>query len=257
MRLWVSKSSEVSIRVQIEAQIILGILSNDLKAGQCLPSTRELARRHKIHPNTVSAAYRQLAGKRWVDYERGSGVYVRGRGSEGSVEGNLPLDRLISFFLGLGLNKGQSLREIQSRVRRWLSLPLPDHFVVVEPDLELRRIVVREIEEATDARVLGVGPEECTKADLVAAVPVAMFRQAELVRSSLPPDTYLITLRSRSVVESLTGEQPLAKLIATLSGHSKNIINFAFSPDGETVATGSEEGIARLWNTRTGELRDA
>jgi WD40 repeat protein len=45
------------------------------------------------------------------------------------------------------------------------------------------------------------------------------------------------------------------KLIATLSGHSKNIIDFAFSPDGETVATGSEEGTARLWNTRTGELR--
>ena len=63
MRLWLSKSSEVPIRVQLEAQIILGILSNDLKANQRLPSTRELARRYKIHSNTVSAAYRQLAGK--------------------------------------------------------------------------------------------------------------------------------------------------------------------------------------------------
>jgi DNA-binding transcriptional regulator YhcF (GntR family) len=217
MRLWVSKSSEVPIRVQLEAQIILGILSNDLKAGQRLPSTRELARRHKIHSNTVSAAYRQLAGKGWVDYQRGSGVFVRARAE--ALEGNLPLDRLISFFLGLGLDKGQSLHEIQSRVRRWLSLPLPDHFVVVEPDLELRRIVVREIEEATNARVLGVGPEEYTKADLVAAVPIAMFRQAELVRSSLPPDTYLITLRSRSVVESLQGEKPppIDALIAIVS----------------------------------------
>ena len=98
-------------------------------------------------------------------------------------------------------------------------MPLPDHFVVVEPDLELRRIVVREIEEATNARVLGVGPEEHTKADLVAAVPIAMFRQAELVRSSLPPDTYLITLRSRSVVESLQGEKPppIDALIAIVS----------------------------------------
>jgi GntR family transcriptional regulator len=68
MRLWVSKSSEVPIRVQLEAQIILGILSNDLKAGQRLPSTRELARRHKIHANTVSTVYRQLATKGWVDY---------------------------------------------------------------------------------------------------------------------------------------------------------------------------------------------
>jgi len=195
MRLWVSKSSEVPIRVQLEAQIILGILSNDLKAGQRLPSTRELARRHKIHSNTVSAAYRQLAGKGWVDYQRGSGVFVRARAE--ALEGNLPLDRLISFFLGLGLDNGQSLREIQSRLRRWLSLPPPDHFLVIEPDLELRRIVVKEIEEATDARVLGMGPEECTKADLVTAAPIAMFSQAGLVRSSLPPDTYLIPLRSR------------------------------------------------------------
>ena len=73
MRLWLSKSSEVPIRVQLEAQIILGILSNDLKAGQRLPSTRELARRYKIHSNTVSATYRQLAGKGWVDFRKGSG----------------------------------------------------------------------------------------------------------------------------------------------------------------------------------------
>lgn len=45
------------------------------------------------------------------------------------------------------------------------------------------------------------------------------------------------------------------RLIATLGGHTKNIVDFAFSPDGETVATGSEEGTVRLWNTRTGELR--
>ena len=78
MRLWLSKSSEVPIRKQLEAQIILGILSNDLKTSQRLPSTRELARRYKIHSNTVSAAYRQLASKGWVDFRKGSGVYVRG-----------------------------------------------------------------------------------------------------------------------------------------------------------------------------------
>ncbi len=54
MRLWLSKSSEVPIRVQLEAQIILGILGNDLKVGQRLPSTRELARRYKIHSNNKS-----------------------------------------------------------------------------------------------------------------------------------------------------------------------------------------------------------
>jgi DNA-binding transcriptional regulator YhcF (GntR family) len=209
MRLWLSKSSEVPMRLQLEAQIILGILSNDLKAGQRLPSTRELARRYKIHSNTVSAVYRQLASKGWVDSRKGSGVYVRGNASAKGLDGNLPLDRLISFFLNIGLDKAQSLREIQSRLRHWLSLSPPDHFLVVEPDPELRRIVVTEIEEATGVSAIGVGPDECTSPNLLTgAAPIAMLRQAEVVRSSLPRDTYLITLRSRSVSESLQGEKP-------------------------------------------------
>ncbi len=220
MRIWLSKSSEVPIRVQLEAQIILGILSNDLKAGQRLPSTRELARRYQIHSNTVSAAYRLLSSKGWVDFRKGSGVYVRGRALEQSMGGDLPLDRLISFLLNIGLDKGQSLREIQSHLKHWLSVRPPDHFLVVEPDSELRRIVVTEIEEATGVRAIGVGPHECNRAGLLTgAAPVAMFSQAEVVRSALPRDAYLITLRSRSVPESLRGEKlpPPAALIAIVS----------------------------------------
>jgi len=220
MRLWLSKSSDVPIRVQLEAQIILGIVSNDLKADQRLPSTRELARRYKIHPNTVSATYRQLALKGWVDSRKGSGVYVRKRETEQSHVGNLPLDRLISFFLDLGLDKGLSLREIQLRLKQWLSLPPPDHFLLIETNPELRRIIVAEIEEATGVRATGVGPEECASPKVLrGAAPVAMFRQAEIARAALPRDTYLITLRARSVAESLRGEKypPPDALIAIVS----------------------------------------
>ena len=61
MRLWLSKNSDVPIREQLVTQLILGIVSNDLKVKQRLPSTRDLARRYDIHANTVSAAYRELA----------------------------------------------------------------------------------------------------------------------------------------------------------------------------------------------------
>jgi WD40 repeat protein len=46
-----------------------------------------------------------------------------------------------------------------------------------------------------------------------------------------------------------------ATLKARLSGHTHKIITIAVSPDGETVATGSEDGTVRLWNSRTGEPR--
>ena len=45
MRIWISKNSEVPIREQLVTQIVLGIVSNDLKVTERLPSTRELARR--------------------------------------------------------------------------------------------------------------------------------------------------------------------------------------------------------------------
>ena len=82
MRLWLSKNSEIPIREQLITQITLGIVSNDLKPRERLPSTRDLARRYSIHANTVSAAYRELARRGWVEFRKGSGVYVRARTDE-------------------------------------------------------------------------------------------------------------------------------------------------------------------------------
>src|SRR5262249_8780783 len=43
------------------------------------------------------------------------------------------------------------------------------------------------------------------------------------------------------------------KLTATLKGHAKNIITESFSPEGKTIATGSEDGTVRLWDAQTGQ----
>ena len=40
----------------------------------------------------------------------------------------------------------------------------------------------------------------------------------------------------------------------TLEGHEKPVMAVAFSPDGGMLATGSEDGTARLWNAATGKL---
>src|SRR5262249_18547883 len=77
MRIWLSKNSEVPLREQIITQITLGIISHDLQPNQKLPSTRELSHRLQVHPNTVSAAYRDLEQRGWVEIRKGSGVYVR------------------------------------------------------------------------------------------------------------------------------------------------------------------------------------
>src|SRR5262245_38012378 len=113
MQLWVSKNSDVPLREQLVTQVLLGIASEELKPNQKLPSTRELARRLRVHSNTVNAAYRDLAARGWVEFRKGSGVYVRARTVDVALDGQLELDHLIASALKIARSKGFSLREIR------------------------------------------------------------------------------------------------------------------------------------------------
>lgn len=207
MRLWISKQSEVPIRDQIVTQIRLAILSEDLLPGQKLPSTRELARRYNIHANTVSAAYRELAERGWVNFAHGSGVYVRKFDAEAQLDTELDLDQIISEFLTLARNKGFALNDIRLRLRHWLELQPPDHFLLIEPDEKLRPILAAEIAEITNFPVTTCSIEDCHKREIYfGAMPIAMYGQGEIVRAALPPHSHLLLLRSRSVTEALKNE---------------------------------------------------
>ena len=208
MRIWLSKNSEVPLREQLTTQIMLGIVSEDLKPGQRLTSTRELAHRFQIHSNTVSAAYRDLAERGWVEFRKGSGIYVRERPQTAVTGEDLVLDQLISALFQIAREKGHSLGEIQSRVKRWLEVQPPDHLLVIEHDSELRSILIQEIKEATGFRVSGASFDDCANPDMLAgAAPVSMFSQAEKARALLPPNTSLTVLRLRSVPASLAAEE--------------------------------------------------
>lgn len=202
MRIWISKNSEVPIREQLVTQIVLGIVSNDLKIGERLPSTRELARRYDIHANTVSAAYRELARRRWVEFRKGSGVYVRERNDE-PLDDAIALDQLIARFFRNLREEGYSVTEIEAGIQRTLSLQRPDHFLLLEPDPELRSILVAEIATATKARVRGAGPEVDGTAG---AVPLVLYGHLEQFADEIKQHSDLLVLHSASIVESMKGE---------------------------------------------------
>ena len=98
MRFWFSPASEVPIYRQLVTQVVLAILSGDLSPGDRLPSTRELARRFSIHPNTVSAGYRELERAGWTDYRHGSGVYVKNNAVPPSTPVQILDQHIAGFF---------------------------------------------------------------------------------------------------------------------------------------------------------------
>ncbi len=207
MRFWFERSGEVSLREQIVAQVALGISSGELMAGARLPSTREMARRFEIHPNTVSAAYRQLEQEGRVELRRGSGVFVcdgasGARAGEGSAGAELD-QRIASFFEELR-EEGVAAEVVRQRLRQWLEVVPPDHFLLVEPDAELRRIVKMELEDALHFPVRAVGFEECGDAGVWAeiwagALAVTLPSKVARVREMLPTGTEMVALQVRSV----------------------------------------------------------
>ena len=203
MRLWIAKNSEVPIREQLVTQLVLGIVSNDLKIAERLPSTRDLARRYNIHANTVSAAYRELARRGWVEFRKGSGVYVRARNDE-TLDSGVALDHLITRFFRNLREEGYSLAEIQAGMQRSLSMQRPDHFVLLEPDPGLREILVAEIAMGTKAKVKGVGPGELDGA--LGGVPLVLYGHMKEYADQINPETDVLVLHSASIVESFRGE---------------------------------------------------
>ncbi len=218
MKLWISKNSEVPIQEQLATQLILGIVSADLAPGERLPSTTALARRFQVHPNTVRASYRDLVERGWLEWRRGSGFYVRELSARGKLDPSQDLDYSISIFLETAKSRGHRLSDVQSRIARWFSRQKPDRILVIEPDPELREILVAEISEATTLPIAAAGFEEVAQpGTLVGAFCVALYDHAEDLRSSLPPEVECLLLRSRSIARSLFGRpRPEADTLITV-----------------------------------------
>ena len=226
MRLWLSKNSPVSLREQLATQIMLGVISEDLKPGQRVPSIRELARRYRIHSNTVSAAYNDLVQRGWLERRRGSGMYVPKRGKPSVMETRAGLDQLISGFFETARSSGFGASEIRSRVEQWLNRPAPQHLVVMEPEPELGEILAAEILEGAG---IGAVPLLLDKTALPPRCAVAaLSSRSRQLRELLAPATPVVLLKLNSVASSLHGQRrPKPDGLVTVVSHSTEILRWS------------------------------
>lgn len=268
MQFWFAHNGRVSLREQLVTQVVLGILSDDLAPGERLPSTRELARRFRFHPNTVSSAYRQLERERWIELRRGSGVYVRHVKPAIPSSSGLVLDNLIGDLFRSVREQGIPLSVLHDRLRQVLEAPPPNHFLLLEPEVELRRIIASEVEKCVTLPVKAVedlrhiGPSDGMERSIV----VALVSQAKNIREKLPPGVELLPLQTRSVTSSL-GEwlpAPQGKLVAITSRLPEflklartMLIAAGFDPESILVRDARQPGWQRGLNVASAVVCDS
>jgi DNA-binding transcriptional regulator YhcF (GntR family) len=217
IRLWLSRNSAANLREQLATQLMLGVTSGDLKAGEKLPSVRELARRYQIHPNTVSAAYRDLVASSWAAFKKGSGIYVR---DLRPAEANPSLDRSVEHFLAETRAQGFSASEVRARLSSFLAAEPVRRLVVVEPEPELGEILVAELRGRVSL------PVTCLPTTRLSGTAVtALASRTDQVRAKLPAGIPHHFLRLRSVPEYLQGQpRPPADALIAVASRSPEIL---------------------------------
>ncbi|MBP5221738.1 MAG: GntR family transcriptional regulator [Lachnospiraceae bacterium] len=73
----ISEESDVPIYMQIRNQIVMGISSGELAAGEQLPTVRALAMEIGINTMTVSKTYQLLKSEGYILTDRKNGARVR------------------------------------------------------------------------------------------------------------------------------------------------------------------------------------
>ena len=114
--------SSVAVYVQIENHVQFAIASGKVKAGDRLPTVRDLAQKLNVNPNTVAKAYRDLEVMGYLFSRQGMGVFIA-KGIEAKCR-EAVRRRIISRLHEVGAEAkaaGMSTREIKEVVSRCLA----------------------------------------------------------------------------------------------------------------------------------------
>lgn len=118
LRFQIDPASGVPFYRQIIDQVLAGMATGALTAGDRLPTVRALAVELAVNPNTVARAYKELEIRGVVTTQQGTGTFVSAQEiSPDEVERRRRLDQLVDAFLARAAAEGYSLAHIQQALR--------------------------------------------------------------------------------------------------------------------------------------------
>ena len=116
--LLLSPHSITPMYAQIMEQVIAKVMAGDWKAGDPLPSIRELAAGSQVSVITVKRAYLDLESEGVIVTGHGRGSFVAEAGNlAGDIE-NQKLDEHLDAAAGIAARLGLSSDELAARLRR-------------------------------------------------------------------------------------------------------------------------------------------
>ena len=108
-------ASGVPLYLQLIEQVKHSIETGALRAGEQLPSVRQMAEELVINPNTVARAYRELEHEGIIDLKHGSGAFIRG-----SIVPRAKLMQKAHAVVKSALDQLESLDLTEDEIRRLL-----------------------------------------------------------------------------------------------------------------------------------------
>lgn len=114
--------SGVPVYRQIIDQVLGGIAAGSLRAGDQLPTVRQLAVDLSVNPNTVIRAYRELEIREVLTTHQGTGTFVTARQPErDDVERQRRLAQIAGEVVARAGAEGFTLQELIRRLREMSS----------------------------------------------------------------------------------------------------------------------------------------
>jgi GntR family transcriptional regulator len=124
MEFQIAASGREPIYRQLSAQIREAVARGRLRAGEKLPSVRELSRRLVVNPNTIARVYTELEREGVLHTRQGMGVYVAQPASDLTKAARRKklldlLDSLLTEAVHLGFTRDEVLDVVTDRTKQF------------------------------------------------------------------------------------------------------------------------------------------